>query len=494
MGLVRAAPGDPVESATGAVTAALPGAGRPGCWGRGAHHRTAGHSPVALHPPCERTPGGRPVLAGRHQLQEGDRPAAQGLAAGVAAASAQCSLACSAGADGQGRGQRGCPAGLCLPGALGKAQAWSCEPADVCWAHKACCAQGVIQVGLLFNQIAPITISFSIISLLEAAIRFHAPELPDHSARAGLARWAGAARISVGVHAGGLACCWWSALGLSSSPSFVRSPWASSSPGVLPCPQQATHEGCELLWNNKAHWPVGSYAPGTQEATKALLALREGWRGLRRFPLQDRAALAFSAGMMLPYSAPEATQRQVRAAPQAGLPAAPVRAMCMARRPHSRDPAEGLLHMTCTCRTRASFSVHGSESARSMQRCRRRGRRRGTRSRARPRRMARAGSGVGMASRRGSTSSACGRSACWRRSWSPCASPAWRSPCRPWPPSCWVRLCSPAGAHLSGGDARDRPWPPCRGRGAEAGGAVVSTQLLHQCESPPPAAALPVVL
>lgn len=57
-----------------------------------------------------------------------------------------------------------------------------------------------------------------------------------------------------------------------------------------------------------------SYAPGTQKAAKALLALREGWGGLRRFPLQDRAALVFTAGMLLPYSAPETTGQQVRTA------------------------------------------------------------------------------------------------------------------------------------------------------------------------------------
>ena len=50
-----------------------------------------------------------------------------------------------------------------------------------------------------------------------------------------------------------------------------------------------------------------SYAPGTHKAAKALLALREGWEGLERFPVQDRAALVFSAGMLLPYSAPQET-------------------------------------------------------------------------------------------------------------------------------------------------------------------------------------------
>lgn len=48
------------------------------------------------------------------------------------------------------------------------------------------------------------------------------------------------------------------------------------------------------------------YVPGQQGAAKVILALRQGWKGLRQFPLlPDRAALVVSAGLLLPYSTPD---------------------------------------------------------------------------------------------------------------------------------------------------------------------------------------------
>ena len=48
------------------------------------------------------------------------------------------------------------------------------------------------------------------------------------------------------------------------------------------------------------------YVPGQEGAARAMLALRQGWKGLSKIPLiPDRAALIFSAGLLLPYSTPE---------------------------------------------------------------------------------------------------------------------------------------------------------------------------------------------
>lgn len=48
------------------------------------------------------------------------------------------------------------------------------------------------------------------------------------------------------------------------------------------------------------------YMPGRQGAAQVILALREGWKGLTRFPLfPDRAAIVVSAGLLLPYSTPD---------------------------------------------------------------------------------------------------------------------------------------------------------------------------------------------
>ena len=56
----------------------------------------------------------------------------------------------------------------------------------------------------------------------------------------------------------------------------------------------------------------GRYAPGSQRAAEALLALRQGWAGLQRFSWIDRGAIMFSAGLLLPYTAPEDTGRKVQ--------------------------------------------------------------------------------------------------------------------------------------------------------------------------------------
>ena len=46
--------------------------------------------------------------------------------------------------------------------------------------------------------------------------------------------------------------------------------------------------------------------PGNKGTARLILALRQGWKGLRKFPLfPDRAALVVSAGLLLPYSTPD---------------------------------------------------------------------------------------------------------------------------------------------------------------------------------------------
>ena len=92
--------------------------------------------------------------------------------------------------------------------------------------------QGIIQIGLLFNQIAPITLSFAVISLLEAATRSASCLLFLGSAVSDVA--CGLTR-SVAVCTGGQACCSLSALVWSSSPSSERCRWASCSPSALLC-------------------------------------------------------------------------------------------------------------------------------------------------------------------------------------------------------------------------------------------------------------------
>lgn len=48
------------------------------------------------------------------------------------------------------------------------------------------------------------------------------------------------------------------------------------------------------------------YMPGQKGAARVMLTLRDGWKGLRKFPLfPDRAALIVSAGLLLPYSTPD---------------------------------------------------------------------------------------------------------------------------------------------------------------------------------------------
>ena len=46
--------------------------------------------------------------------------------------------------------------------------------------------------------------------------------------------------------------------------------------------------------------------PGNEGTARLILALRQGWKGLQKFPLfPDRAALVVSAGLLLPYSTPD---------------------------------------------------------------------------------------------------------------------------------------------------------------------------------------------
>ena len=39
--------------------------------------------------------------------------------------------------------------------------------------------------------------------------------------------------------------------------------------------------------------------------------MRQGWSAMRKLPRTDQAALAITGGVLMPFSAPEATSRQV---------------------------------------------------------------------------------------------------------------------------------------------------------------------------------------
>lgn len=108
--------------------------------------------------------------------------------------------------------------------------------------------QGIIQLSIIFMQIAPITISFAVVNIVEAAVRW--PQTGTMMA------------VAVAVT------------------TIIR----ASSLAVL----------------------LTRYVPGQEGAAKVILALRKGWKGLRQFPVfPDRAALVVSAGLLLPYSTPD---------------------------------------------------------------------------------------------------------------------------------------------------------------------------------------------
>ena len=53
------------------------------------------------------------------------------------------------------------------------------------------------------------------------------------------------------------------------------------------------------------------YAPGSPNAARALQTMRQGWSAVKRLPRLDQAALAIAGGVLVPFSAPEATSRKV---------------------------------------------------------------------------------------------------------------------------------------------------------------------------------------
>lgn len=54
------------------------------------------------------------------------------------------------------------------------------------------------------------------------------------------------------------------------------------------------------------------YSPGSPAAARALQAMKQGWQALKTLPRVDRAAIMVTGGVLVPFSAPEATSRQAR--------------------------------------------------------------------------------------------------------------------------------------------------------------------------------------
>lgn len=75
-------------------------------------------------------------------------------------------------------------------------------------------------------------------------------------------------------------------------------------PSAVPSQSMQSNSACSLMV------VLSRYTPGSPAAARALQAMRQGWSALKRLPKLDQAALAVTGGVLVPFSAPEATSRQ----------------------------------------------------------------------------------------------------------------------------------------------------------------------------------------